>query len=47
MAVSFLASGEVPGALGSGEALALEGNQKGILVLGLGRYLSAMEFSRL
>jgi hypothetical protein len=47
MAVSFLASGEVPGALVSGEAPALEGNQKGILVLGLGRYLSAMEFSRL
>ena len=41
MAVSFLASGQVPG-----DALALESNNKGILVLGLGPYLSAMEFTR-
>ena len=46
MAVSFLASGEVPGSLVTGEVLALENNRKGILVLGLGRYLSAMEFFR-
>lgn len=41
MAVSFLASGQVPG-----DARALESNNKGILVLGLGSYLSAMEFTR-
>ncbi len=46
MAVSFLTSGKVPGPFVSGDDLALDGNQKAILVLGLGRYLSAMEFSR-
>lgn len=46
MATSFLSSGKVPGPLVSGEALELAGNSKAILVLGLGRYLSAMEFSR-
>jgi 3-oxoacyl-(acyl-carrier-protein) synthase len=46
MAVSFLTSGKVPGPFVSGDDLALEGNKNAILVLGLGRYLSAMEFSR-
>ncbi|MHB1014475.1 MAG: beta-ketoacyl synthase N-terminal-like domain-containing protein, partial [Desulfurivibrionaceae bacterium] len=46
MAASFLTSGKVPGPLVSGDALALERNKNAILVLGLGRYLSAMEFSR-
>jgi len=46
MAVSFLASGKIPGPLVSGDAPALESNKNAILVLGLGRYLSAMEFSR-
>lgn len=46
MAVSFLAAGEVPGPLVSGAALPLESNSNAILVLGLGPYLSAMEFSR-
>lgn len=46
MAASFLSSGEVPGPLISGNNLALEANNPAILVLGLGRYLSAMEFSR-
>lgn len=46
MAASFLSSGKVPGPLLSGNDLALEANNPAILVLGLGRYLSAMEFSR-
>ncbi|MHB1184258.1 MAG: beta-ketoacyl-[acyl-carrier-protein] synthase family protein [Desulfobulbia bacterium] len=46
MAASFLTSGKVPGPLVSGNDLALEANNPAILVLGLGRYLSAMEFSR-
>ena len=41
MAVSFLTSEQAPG-----NVHALENKNKGILVLGLGRYLSAMEFSR-
>ena len=46
MAVSFLTSGKAPGPLVSGDALAPESSKNAILVLGLGRYLSAMEFSR-
>ena len=46
MAASFLTSGKVPGPLVSGNDLALEANNPAILILGLGRYLSAMEFSR-
>ena len=46
MAASFLASGKVPGLLVSGDDLALAGKKNAILVLGLGRYLSAMKFSR-
>jgi len=46
MAASFLASGKVPGPFVSGNSLELAGNNQAILVLGLGRYLSAMEFSR-
>jgi hypothetical protein len=59
MAVSFIASGQVPaghgwpsvaGARGgagvTGDTRARESNKKGILVLGLGSYLSAMEFIR-
>ncbi|MFQ6758900.1 MAG: 3-oxoacyl-ACP synthase [Deltaproteobacteria bacterium] len=46
MAASFLTSGKVPGPLVSGNDLALAANNPAILVLGLGRYLSAMEFSR-
>ncbi|MFA6499040.1 MAG: beta-ketoacyl synthase N-terminal-like domain-containing protein [Desulfurivibrionaceae bacterium] len=47
MAVSFLVSGKVPGPLVAGNAILLDGNQSAILVLGLGRSLSAMEFTRL
>jgi 3-oxoacyl-(acyl-carrier-protein) synthase len=46
MAVSFLASREVPEALVSGGEIRLEGNKDAILVLGFGSYLSAMEFTR-
>jgi hypothetical protein len=46
MAASFLSSGKVPGPFVSGNALGLKGSNQAILVLGLGRYLSAMEFSR-
>jgi hypothetical protein len=46
MAASFLSSGEVPGPFVSGNALELAENNQAVLVLGLGRYLSAMEFSR-
>jgi 3-oxoacyl-(acyl-carrier-protein) synthase len=46
MAASFLSSGKVPGPFVSGNALALKGSNQAVLVLGLGRYLSAMEFSR-
>ena len=46
MAASFLAAGKVPGPLVSGEALALDPNTDAILVLGLGHYISAMEFCR-
>ncbi len=41
MAVSFLTSGQIPG-----NARAPENTNKSVLVLGLGSYLSAMEFSR-
>lgn len=46
MAVAFMTAGQVPGPLLPGDGQALELNDKGILVLGLGRYLSAMEFYR-
>lgn len=46
MAVSFLAAGKAPGKLVSGDDIALEGRTGGILLLGLGRALSALEFSR-
>jgi 3-oxoacyl-(acyl-carrier-protein) synthase len=46
MAASFLAAGKVPGPLVSGEALALDPGKDAILVLGLGQYISAMEFCR-
>ncbi len=46
MAVSFLAAGQMPDALVTGDNLALESAGDTILVLGLGRYFSAMEFSR-
>ena len=47
MAVSFLASGKVPETLVPEGAAGLDSNKKTILLLGLGRSLSAMEFSRL
>jgi 3-oxoacyl-(acyl-carrier-protein) synthase len=46
LAASFLASGQAPGTLLSGESLALGSDDDAILVLGLGQYLSAMEFFR-
>jgi 3-oxoacyl-(acyl-carrier-protein) synthase len=46
MAVSFLETGLVPGALLKGGDLTLAGKRTKILVLGLGPCLSAMEFSR-
>jgi len=45
MAVSFLAAGKAPGKLGSGADIALASGES-ILLLGLGRALSALEFSR-
>ncbi len=46
MAVSFLETGLVPGALFEGDDILLADQAKKILVLGLGRYISAMEFLR-
>ncbi len=46
MAVAFLETGLVPGALSAGKDIPLADNSKKILVLGLGTYISAMEFFR-
>ena len=46
MAVSVLETGVIPGTLLEGDDMPLAGQSKTILVLGLGQYLSAMEFSR-
>ena len=46
LAVSFLTSGQVPGALVEESDIPLDNTPGKILVLGLGRYISAMEFSR-
>ena len=46
MAASFLAAGKVPGPLVSGDPLTLAPGKDAILVLGLGQYISAMEFCR-
>jgi hypothetical protein len=45
-AVSCVVSGMVPGKLAAGEDIVLKGMNSAILVLGLGRYLTAMEFFR-
>ena len=46
MAVEFLVTGTVPGRLADGDDITLADGAAAILVLGLGPYLAAMEFSR-
>lgn len=46
LAVSFLEAGGVPGTLAEGRDLVIDKRMRTILVLGLGRYITAMEFSR-
>jgi 3-oxoacyl-(acyl-carrier-protein) synthase len=43
LAASFLEAGSIPGALTGGRSVAITGHADKILVLGLGRYLTAME----
>jgi hypothetical protein len=44
-AVSFFEAGTVPGKLAAGDDIPIDSSMNTILVLGLGQYLTAMEFS--
>lgn len=46
LAASFIEAGVVPGALVSGDDIALDNQRNTILVLGLGQYITAMELIR-
>jgi hypothetical protein len=46
LAASFVEAGIVPGALVNGDDIALDNQRNKILVLGLGRYITAMELIR-
>lgn len=46
LAASFLATGHIPGALTGGDDLAISNEKNKILILGLGRQITAMELGR-